>query len=379
MTLGELAAALELRYAGSAERELTGIAPIDTADETQLSFVVGSGLIGKLKASRAGAVILPEALAQEAPGDHLIAADPYAAMAKASWLLRPESRPEAGVSERALVGARGNIASDAAIASGVVIGNDCDIGDGVIIGANVVIGNRVNIGPHCRLFPGVIIGDRVTLGAHCRIQSGAVIGGEGFGYADTAEGWQPIHHTGGVELGNRVHVGANTTIDCGTFTATRIGNDVILDNQIQIAHNVVIGDNSAIAGCTGIAGSTVIGRGCRIGGACNIVGHIRIADGVVLNAASLVTRDIDEAGRYGSGTALQPVRAWRRSYVASAQLGDLPQRLARLERIVASDSAVVSVDASPDASPSASPGGTSRDVSPDASLGALPDTTRKEP
>ena len=37
---------------------------------------------------------------------------------------------------------------------------------------------------------------------------------------------------------------------------TVIGNHVIIDNLVQIAHNVKIGAGTAIAACVGIAGST---------------------------------------------------------------------------------------------------------------------------
>jgi UDP-3-O-[3-hydroxymyristoyl] glucosamine N-acyltransferase len=95
---------------------------------------------------------------------------------------------------------------------------------------------------------------------------------------------------------------------------------------------VYIGQDTAIAGCTGIAGSTHIGRNCRIGGACNIVGHLHIAEGVGINAASLVARSIAQAGRYGSGMPLQPEQAWRRSFVTLGKLDQLIRRIRRLER-----------------------------------------------
>ena len=38
-----------------------------------------------------------------------------------------------------------------------------------------------------------------------------------------------------------VEIGANTTIDCGRFGATRIGAGTKIDNLVQIAHNVQVG------------------------------------------------------------------------------------------------------------------------------------------
>ena len=43
---------------------------------------------------------------------------------------------------------------------------------------------------------------------------------------------------GGVTIGNRVEIGACTTIDRGALEDTRIADNVIIDNQCQIAHNV---------------------------------------------------------------------------------------------------------------------------------------------
>ncbi len=180
--------------------------------------------------------------------------------------------------------------------------------------------------------PHVVVAHGCVLGEHCRVQSGAVIGSEGFGFAPSANGWQAIHQIGGVRVGSRVHIGANTTIDRGAMDDTEIADGVILDNQIQIAHNVKIGKNTAIAGCVGIAGSTVIGSSCQIGGACNIVGHLKITDGVVLNAASTITQSITEPGRYGSAVPLMPVSRWRRAYIAFSQLDGLMKRVRKLEQ-----------------------------------------------
>lgn len=332
LTLGSLAERLGLELRGDAERAVRALASVESAGPDELAFVVDVRWRDRLAACRAGAVIVPPALAADAPGDHLVSADPYASYARASWLLAPESRPAAGVHPSAVLGPGAVVAPSAAIGPWSVVGEGSEIGEDVVVGAHAVIGAGCRIGRGTRLFPRVTLGDDVTLGPDCRVQSGAVIGGDGFGYAPTADGWCAIRQAGGVRIGARVHVGANTTIDRGALDPTRIADGVILDNQIQIAHNVRIGENTAIAGCTGIAGSTVIGRNCLIGGACDIVGHVEIADGVVLNAASFVSRSVLEPGRYGSAPPLLPERRWRRAFAALGRLDELARRLARLER-----------------------------------------------
>jgi len=332
MILKDLAAALDIEFQGDQAQPINALAPIDRAGSQELAFVVNARYAKALRASVAGAVIVPESLRHEAPGNFLISPDPYADYARASWLLKPEVREQGGIHPTASIHDTATIHPSVSIGPGVSVGASSVIGEHSIVEAHCVVGDGVSIGRGCRLFPRVTLYSNVRMGDACRIQSGAVIGSEGFGYAWTSDGWQQIQQTGGVVIGNRVHVGANTTIDCGAIDPTVIADGVVMDNQIQIAHNVHIGENTAIAGCVGIAGSTHIGSHCQIGGACNIVGHLTITDQVVINAASLVSRSITTSGRYGSGTPLQPEHLWRRSFVTLGKIDDLVRRIRKLER-----------------------------------------------
>ena len=98
----------------------------------------------------------------------------------------------------------------------------------------------------------------IEIGENCLIQSSTVIGADGFGYANDRGNWVKIPQLGRVIIGDRVEIGACTTIDRGALDDTVIGNGVIIDNQCQIAHNVVIGDNTAVAGGVIMAGSLKI-------------------------------------------------------------------------------------------------------------------------
>ncbi len=331
MKLADLASALGLELHGDAQYEVQRLAPIATASSSELTFVVNARYKDQLKSSRAGAIIVPASLAEHAPGNYLVSTNPYASYAKASWLLNPEEKPTMGVHGSAAVAPSAQISPSAAIGPYCVIGERVQIGDGAILGAHCVLGADVRIGARTQLFARVSIYHDCVIGDEGRVQSGAVIGAEGFGFAFD-QTWQPIHQTGRVVIGNKVHVGANTTIDRGAIDDTVIADGVILDNQIQIAHNVRIGENTAIAGCVGIAGSTSIGANCQIGGACNIVGHLTIVDGVVLNATSYVSQSIDRPGRYSSGMPLQTSGDWKRSFVILSKLNDLLKRVRQLER-----------------------------------------------
>jgi len=329
--LGSLAAALNLPFQGDPDHELHKLASIASATESDLSFVVGQRYKQQLINSNAGAVIVPESMSALAPGNVLVSKNPYSSYARASWLLTPERRPAAGISASAEVHESAKISPGAFVGAFSVVGANTVVGDDAVIGEHCVLGSGVNIGRGSRLFARVTVHDECVIGDDCRLQTGVVIGGEGFGYAPD-NGWQAIHQTGRVVLGNKVHIGVNSAIDRGAIDDTVVADGVIMDNHVQIAHNVHIGQNTAIAGCVGVAGSTVIGANCQIGGASNIVGHLKICDGVILNATSFVSQSIDEPGRYSSGAPLQPDSEWKRTFVVMSKLNDLYKRVRRLER-----------------------------------------------
>ncbi len=332
MKASELADALGLPLVGDPGREIATLAPLERAGPDELSFVVGARLRAAMCASRAGVLIVPEALAADCPVDHLISPAPYASYAQASWLLTPELRPAPGIHASAHIDPTATLGKDVSVGAFTSVGAGARVGDGVILGDGCRIAAGVEIGAGTRLFDNVCLSYRVTLGEHCRVQSGAVIGGEGFGYAPTAEGWSAIHQTGGVRIENRVHIGVNTTIDAGAIDATVIEDGVIIDNLIQVGHNVFIGQNTAIAACAAIGGSARIGRNCLIGGATAINGHIEIADGVTVTGTSFVSRSIDTPGSYGSAVPLQAAREWRRTFAALSRLDELLKRVRRLEK-----------------------------------------------
>ena len=333
MRLDQLGNKLGVVVHGNDQHSVLHLAPIESAGPDDLSFVVGKKYTEALKSSRAGAVILPQAMLADAPGNALVSDNPYACYAQASWLLSPPPAHQAGIHGSAKLHPDATVAKSASIGAFVVIGSGSIIAENAVINAHCTIGCDTRIGARTRLFARVTVHDNVVLGEQCRVQSGAVIGSEGFGYAWTGNQWGQIQQTGGVRIGNHVHIGANTTIDCGAIEPTVIEEGVILDNQIQIAHGVHIGRHTAIAACAGIAGSAHIGAHCQIGGSCNINGHIQICDEVIVNATSFVTSSIVTKGRYGSaGTPLQQQQAWRRTFVNLGRLDALFKRVARLEK-----------------------------------------------
>ena len=305
---------------------LEGIGNLTTANSQQLSFLANPHYLPSLANSQAGAVLTTSdhqsKVAQNTVA--LIVAVPYLAYASASQLFARTAlfkgiHPSAVIAESAVIG------NQVTVGPFCMIGEGVQIGDRSVLDAHVVIEANSSIGTDCVLKSQVVIGHDCVLGNRVRLHAGVSIGSEGFGFAPTSNpsvtGWERIAQLGRVVIGDDVRIGSQTCIDRGAIDDTVIGNHVIIDNLVQVAHNVRIGDGTAIAAQTGIAGSTTIGKRCIIGGAVGITGHIEIADDVTLSGMTMVTKSITKAGSYSSGTAAMPTANWRRAAVRFRQLG----------------------------------------------------------
>ena len=320
ITLATIAQKVGGQLLGDPDFTVDSLNGIHTASSRSLTFYTGRSN-RKNPATEAGAVILKSEHAELFPVNRIIVQDPYLAYARASQLFVKDNNRNRGISPQATVSRLASVADDVSIGPFSVIGDQAVIQHGVKIGSGVSIGNEVMIRSGTVIEDRVVITGSAIIGRDCVISSGAVIGSSGFGYARNGKYWQRIEQLGGVEVGNHVDIGANTTIDRGSLENTVIGDGVKLDNQIQIAHNVRIGENTAIAGCVGIAGSTRIGANCRIGGRAAILGHLEIADNVDILASTLVSKNIVEAGEYASMIPAQPAKTWRKNLAVIRRLG----------------------------------------------------------
>jgi len=331
-TLEDLARHLNVTLvpASAGAVQVRGLATLAAADSAQVAFVASARYLEQLATTGAAAVILAEASAAACPVPRLIAEDPYLAFAHASQLFAnlPEGAP--GIHPTAIVDATAQVHPSASIGPRVCIGAGTTVAAGAHIGAGVTLGRAVCIGASTRIYPNAVLYDDVHVGTHCIIHSQAVLGADGFGFARGPDGWHKIAQLGGVRIGDRVEIGACTTVDRGTLEHTIIEDGVIIDNQVQIGHNCRVGKNTAIAGCSGLAGSTTIGANCTLAGAVGVVGHIEICDNVHIAGQTRVTKSINEPGAYCSGTPMLPLAQWKRNAARFGQLDRISRRLARL-------------------------------------------------
>jgi UDP-3-O-[3-hydroxymyristoyl] glucosamine N-acyltransferase len=332
MTLKELGEMLGARVQGNELLTISSVGTLESAQADQLSFLANSKYRSQLESTQAGAVLLSEKEANNFQGNALIVKDPYVAFARVAQRLDTTPKaavgihPSAQIDASAKIGQGVAIGANAVIGAGVIIGEHCQIGPGCVIGEHSILGSNT------RLWANVTLYHDVHLGQNCIIHSGAVLGSDGFGYANERGTWVKIPQTGGVRIGDNVEIGANTAVDRGALGHTEIGDGVILDNQVQIAHNAIIGKHTAIAGGSIIAGSTKLGQYCIVGGNSAIAGHLKIADGVHVSGGTNVTSEIREPGTYSSATVAVENKLWRRNTVRFRQLDDLFNRVKLLEK-----------------------------------------------
>jgi UDP-3-O-[3-hydroxymyristoyl] glucosamine N-acyltransferase len=214
-----------------------------------------------------------------------------------------------------------------------VIEEDVEIGAGSIIEAFCYVGHGARIGDQCRLHPRVTLYPGSQLGKRVEIHSGAVIGGDGFGYVfGEGRNWK-FPQIGSVEIGDDVEIGCNTTIDRGSLDATVIGNDVKIDNLVQVGHNVRIGAHSVIASQTGISGSCTIGERVMLGGQAGLAEHCTIEDGAIVGGqGGVLPGKTVRAGQIMWGTPVRPLERFKEQHARVARLPELAERVRKLEQ-----------------------------------------------
>lgn len=325
------------------ELRIRGLGSLLSAGPDEISFLSNPRLQDQLPQCRAAAVIMTQAVFDTLKAGSyrytaVLCSQPYLMYALlAQWFDRHrlEQLP-GGIHPSAIVAPTAQIGAGASIGAHCVVEDGARIGRGTRLGPGCVIGAQSVLGSDCLLHARVTLYHNVTVGDRSILHSGSVLGADGFGFApspDTATGgWAKIAQIGGVEIGNDVEIGANTTVDRGALENTVVADGVKLDNQIMIAHNVQIGEHTAMAACVGVAGSTTIGRRCTIGGAAMLSGHLTLADDVHISGGTAVTSSIAKPGRYTGVYPYAEHAQWQRNAAVVSQLATLRRRLRVLEK-----------------------------------------------
>lgn len=308
-TVGDLAAVARCTVVGDAQAVIDRVSSVDEAEADCLTFAVDDRWLQKALRSKATAIIVfPDAAGADRRGKMLIVApDVRAALAAILKSFEPAlpggefTHPSAVLDDDISRGAR------VWIGPGVIVGPKALLGDDVRLLAGAYVGRGARIGSRSMLHPRAVVLDDCAIGADCILHSGCVIGSDGFGFVRVGAEQIKIPQIGNVVVGDRVEIGACTTIDRAVTGSTTIGAGTKIDNLVQIAHNVHVGEDCTICAQTGIAGSTVVEPHVTFAGQAGIGGHITIgARSLILGQAGV--SDSLPPDSVVSGTLARPHR-----------------------------------------------------------------------
>ena len=333
MMLRELAAALDCTLSGDGEIEITGVAGMESAGPSQLTFLANPKYAPKVKHTRAAAVLVHEALPFSSPAS-VISQNPYHDFARALALFYQPPRPAPGIHPTAAIAATARIGQHASIGAFCAIGENVQLGDYAVLHPHVVIYDDAEIGDHFYAHSHATVREFCRIGHRVTLQNGVVVGGDGFGFARTAEGTHAkIVQSGITVIEDDVEIQSLTSVDRATVGETRVKRGARIDSLVQIGHACVVGEDNIICAQTGLAGSSILGRNVLLAGQVGVSGHLTIHDNAVIYAQSGIGGDV-EAGAVMSGSPAFEARDWLRAITAFPKLPELLRTMRQLGKRV---------------------------------------------
>jgi len=316
--------------------EIIGVAAIEEATSSSLSYVEGAKFAPEVGKTAASALILPldEALQVQATARQIAwiaTSQPRLVFAQAIALFYQPFRPAPEIHPTAVIHPSAQIGEAVAIGAHVVIQAGARIGNQVCIHPNVVIYPEAQIGDRTTLHANCVIHERAQIGADCVIHSGAAIGSEGFGFVPTREGWFKMEQSGCTVLEDGVEVGCNSAIDRPAVGETRVARNTKIDNMVHIAHGCQVGEACAMAAQVGMAGGVTIGNRVILAGQVGIANSAKMGDGSVASAKTGIHSNVPP-GEIVSGTPAVPHKLYLKASAIYNRLPDMYQTLKQLQR-----------------------------------------------
>lgn len=159
----------------------------------------------------------------------------------------------------------------------------------------VIADYGVKIGPRSWIGPNVSIAAGVKIANDCVLHSGVSLGVPGFNTGIIGGRQRIVPQIGGVQLKPFVELLSNVCVARALFGGdTALGEEVVADNLVYIAHDVQIGDRVQICALVNILGRTIVGDGAYIGPSAVIKNGLRIGHGAKVSIGAVVTQDVPD-------------------------------------------------------------------------------------
>ena len=168
------------------------------------------------------------------------------------------------------------------------------IEDGAVIGAGCEVGPFSVIGPEVVLKDGVTVKSHAVVTGWTEVGEGSVI----FPFATVGEVPQDLKYKGErtrLVIGQRCRIREAATLNVGTEGGggvTRLGDDVLVMTGAHVGHDAQIGDRVILVNHVAIAGHCVLGDDVIVGGLSGVHQFVRIGQGAIIGAVTMVTNDV---------------------------------------------------------------------------------------
>jgi len=267
---GALAAIVEAKDASDAQRQITlcnsGVMAIDGKQLWSLLDAVGNSnakheyyltdIVGIARARGLACAAI------EAPVEEMMGVNSRAELAEAEAVMQRRLR-----AHHMAEGVTFTAPETVFLSADTRLGRDCVVGPFVVFGPEVTIGNGVEIPAFCHL-AGAKVGDNAILGPFARLRPGAEL-------AD------------GVHIGNFVEV-KNSTLATGVKA-----NHLAYLGDASVGEGTNIGAGTITCNYDGIdKHRTEIGKDVFVGTNSSLVAPVKIGDGAMIAAGSVITDDV---------------------------------------------------------------------------------------
>ena len=334
ITLAELAQLVGGTLTCHEPVEIHGAATLAAARPGEITLLDSTDKPHRATRTEASAAVVPRGfLPERLPAIQVD--EVHAAFARIVLHFRPLRPPvHVGLSPRATISPSARLGSNVEVHPGAIIGDEVEIGPGSTIHSGVQIMAGCRIAENVTIFPNAVLYENTVIGPRVVIHAGVVLGGYGFGYNVVDGRHQLSAQLGYVEIGADVDIGANSTIDRGTYGPTVIGEGTKIDNLVMIAHNCRLGRHNLICSQVGVAGSTTTGDYVTMAGQAGVRDHVHIGDHAVLGAKAGVPNDVPP-GAVMFGIPARPEREQKLILAAEARLPEFRRQLRDLQAAVA--------------------------------------------
>lgn len=333
MKLKDLADALHCALAGDGDLEISGVAGMEHAGPTQLTFLANPKYAHKVKNTRAAAIVASQPIAGSAIAT-VISSNPYLDFSRALAFFYQPPAPVGGIHPLAFIDESARIGQNASVGPFAYVGRDVVIGRNAILHPHVVVYDGASIGDDFLAHSHAVVREYCRIGSRVILQNGVVVGGDGFGFAKRADGThEKIVQSGVTVIEDDVEVQTLASVDRATMGETRVKRGAKIDSLVQVGHACTVGEDNIICAQTGLAGSSVLERNVLLAGQVGVSGHLTIKENAVIYAQSGIGGDVP-AGSVLSGSPAFDAKEWLRAITAFPRLPEVLKSMRQLEKRV---------------------------------------------